>query len=197
MKTLIFFFTSLGLFAQTQELGLTLGRVIGQDRSIASTSLKLDGGTALQANYGHRIAGGGAIGVYAAVNVLASPLREVSTANRGSIRDFATFYLTPEIRVKFAAGAPVSPYVFGGGGLAVYEHSTLTIGGAPNPGPRTSNTGAGTYGAGVDVKGWRWIGLRGEIRDTFTGSPRFNLSPSAAKQHNWTATGGFVLRWGR
>jgi len=94
MKTLLLLLSLSALYAQKHELGLTMGRVIGQDRSISGTSVKLDSGLALQANYGVRLAGNEAVAVYGAVNFLASPLRDVTSANRASIRDFATIYPT-------------------------------------------------------------------------------------------------------
>jgi len=176
---------------------LLLGGVLKQDRKIGSSSLSLGSGMSLHANYGVRLAGGDKAAVYGAVNFIASPLRDVTTANRLAIRDFATIYLTPEIRVKLAPGSPIAPFVFAGAGLAVYEHSLLNIAGAASGVARTSNTGTVTYGAGVDVRGWRWIGLRGEIRDNYTGSPLFNAGSGAGRQHNPTVAGGLVLRFGK
>jgi hypothetical protein len=183
--------------AQKQELGLMLGGVLQQDRKIGTTSLSLAGGTSLHANYGVRLSGGRTAAVYGAINFIASPLREVTTANRLAIRDFATIYLTPEIRVKFAPSSAIAPFVFAGGGLAVYEHSTLNIAGAASGVARTSNTGTFTYGGGVDVRGWRWIGLRGEVRDSYSGSPLLNAGSGAGRQHNPTVAGGLVLRFGK
>lgn len=179
--------TLIPLAAQNQELGLLLGTLRG-----AGTPA-LDSGTALQANYAHRIATVGPVRLFAAVNLLANPQRKVPSLNPIVIRDLASLYLTPELKAKLGSGR-VQPYGFFGGGLAVYEHSTLTTGGQPNPGPRTSNTGAVTYGAGVDIAIIKWLGLRGELRDNFSGAPVFNIP--TGKRHNTSITGGFVLRWG-
>lgn len=187
--------TAASAAAQKQELGLLLGGVLKQDRTISASSLSLSGGTSLHANYGVRLAGGKTAAVYGAVNFIASPLRDIVTTNRLAIRDFATIYLTPEIRVKLAPSSPIAPFVFAGAGLAVYEHSTLNIGGTASAVSRTSNTGTFTYGGGVDVRGWRWIGLRGEIRDNYSGSPLFNAGAGAGRQHNTTVAGGLVLRF--
>ena len=78
----------------------------------------------------------------------------------------------------------------------MYEQSLLTIGGAPNPAPRYIQRGAFDFGGGVDTKLWRWIGLRGEVRDFYTGAPAYNISGVGGGQHNVVAGGGFVLRWG-
>src|SRR5262249_37319202 len=87
-------------------------------------------------------------------------------------------------------------YLAVGGGYAVYEQSVLQIDGRPNPAPRDIHRGAFDFGAGVDTSLWRWIGLRGEVRDFYTGSPAYNLPNLGGGQHNVVAGGGFVLRWG-
>jgi hypothetical protein len=189
MRTIAFaFLTILPLAAQSQELGLLLGNLRGVETPT------LGAGTSLQANYAFRFASAGPLKLFAGVNLLASPQRKVTSINLAVIRDLASLYLTPELKVKLGSGR-LQPYAFLGAGLAVYEHSELTIGGAPNPGPRTSNTGALTYGGGVDLGIVKWLALRGEIRDTYSGAPVFNIVTS--KQHNASLSGGFVLRWGK
>jgi hypothetical protein len=81
-------------------------------------------------------------------------------------------------------------------GYAVYEQGVLQIDGRPNPAPRDIHRGAFDFGAGVDTSLWRWIGLRGEVRDFYTGSPAYNLPGLGGGQHNVVAGGGFVLKWG-
>ena len=52
------------------------------------------------------------------------------------------------------------------------------------------------FGGGADVKFLRWIGLRGEIRDFYTGSPAYNIPAVTGRQRNVVASGGFVMKWG-
>ena len=158
-------------------------------------ALHLGGGTALQANYGRRLSRAHAVALYGEVHFLANPLRTVTSANTASIRDVATIFVTPGVRVKFADGKWASPYVAVGGGYAVYERSALQINGNPNA-ERYIHRGAFDFGAGLDTKLWRWIGARGEIRDFYTGSPAYNLPGITGGQHNVVAGGGFVLKWG-
>ena len=177
----------LPLMGQKHELGLLLGNLRGADNP------NLGSGTVLQANYGVRVASVGPAKFITGVNFLANAQRKVTTTNLAVIRDLASAYITPELKIKLGEQR-VQPFAFIGAGLAIYEHSLLTTGGASNPGPRTSNTGAFTYGAGVDVAVIKWFALRGEFRDTFTGAPSYNIR--TGKQHNASITGGFVLRWG-
>ncbi len=182
---------TLPLHSQKHELGLTLGRLTGGSRG----EVDLGGGTALQANYGVRIAGGGAAAFYGEFTLLASPLRDVASPNSLATRDFATLYLTPGLRVKLAPGSSVSPYIAFGGGYALYEQSTHQRNGLPNPAPRHVHRAAFVYGGGVDVRLEPWLALRGEIRDFYTGSPAFNVRVPG-RQHNIAVSGGFVLRLG-
>jgi len=172
-----------------------LGGLFPGDRGTAPNTVRLGGGTAMQANYGHRLIAGRAA-VYGEVHFLANPQRIVGSGNPASTRDVATIYVTPGIRVKFAPARPVSAYVAVGGGWAVYEQSLLRIDGAPNQAPRDIHRGAFDFGGGVDTKLWRWLGLRAEIRDFYTGSPAYNLPNLGGGQHNVVAGGGFVLKWG-
>src|SRR5215469_9458314 len=77
-----------------------------------------------------------------------------------------------------------SPYFAIGSGWADYEQSTTTLEGRPNAAPRTVNHGVFDYGGGVDFKFWRFVGLRAEIRDFYTGSPSYNAPALSGGQHN-------------
>jgi hypothetical protein len=196
-KLLIFVFlcVSQAAFAEKHEIGLTLGGLFPQDRGVNPNAIRLGAGTALQANYGLRLINGRAQ-VSAEVHFLGNPQRVVSSTNPASTRDVATIYITPGIRVKFAPKSPVSPYVAVGGGVAFYQQSLLQIDGRPNTAPRDISGGVLDFGGGVDSKLWRWIGLRGEIRDFYSRSPAYNLPNIGTRQHNVVAGGGFVLKWG-
>lgn len=171
-------------------MGLTLGGVVGATRG----GLDLGSGLALGANYGCRLIQGERASLYGEVQLVSSPLRDVVTSNGAVTRDFATLYVTPGIRVKFAPDAPFAPCLAVGGGYALYEQSTARIDGQPNNAPRLFHRGAFTFGGGVDVRFWHRLGFRGEIRDFYTGSPAFNL-PLGGGQHNVIASGGIVLKW--
>ena len=136
-----------------------------------------------------------AVAVSGEFHFLANPLREVSGGSTLT-RDFASLYLTPGVRVKLNPVGIIQPVGVIGGGWALYEQSRETIGGAPNPAPRHLNRGAFTYGGGVDIRILRWLAIRGDVRDFYTGRPQFNLLNLKGGQHNVVASGGFVLRWG-
>ena len=129
------------------------------------------------------------------VHFLANPLWDVASVDQSLTRDVATVFVTPGIRLKFFPKANVSPYVAVGGGYAAFEQSTNQLNRRPNPASRLVNRGAFDFGGGVDVKFWRFVGLRGEVRDFYTGSPEYNSTSLRAGQHNVVAGGGIVLRF--
>jgi hypothetical protein len=179
----------------THEIGLTLGGLFSNERSSGGTRLDLESGVALQANYGYRLFGRDKVALYGEVHFLANPLREVSSSAQSLTRDVATIFLTPGIRVKFFPSKAIAPYVAAGGGWSVYEQSTATLAGSPNPASRVVNHGAFDYGGGIDVRFWRFVGLRGEIRDFYAGAPSYNSVAFRGGQHNVVAGGGLVLKF--
>jgi hypothetical protein len=190
--TLLILLFCAGAWAQSarQEIGLTLGRIGGAEHA----QVNLGTGTALQANYGLRLGGGERVALFGEVHFLANPQRVVTSANRAATRDVATLYVTPGVRVKFFPSGRVQPFAAVGGGYALYEHSLLNQGGTPNAAPRTASTGALMFGGGVDVALVRWLGLRVEVRDFVTGTPRYSVAVDG-RQHNVVTSGGLVLRF--
>lgn len=180
--------------AQDNEVALTLGRVGGPAQTAGATRLEPGAGIALQANYGRTFWRAPAVAVQFEVHFLASPLREVASNNRNVTRDFATLFVTPGIRFKFLPSRRLSPWLAAGGGYALYEQSTTTLAGAPSPAPRLQSTGAFQYGGGADMKLWKWLGIRADVRDFYTGKPVYN-APVAGGQHNVIAGGGVWLRF--
>src|SRR5271155_4322487 len=180
--------------APRNELAFGLGGIPALSRS-DSPSLDAGSGVAFQVNYGRRFFSNNEVALYGEINFLASPLRDVSSSVTTATRDFSSLYLTPGIRVKFLPSSRFSPYVLVGGGYADYEQSTTLINGQPNLASRELARGVFDFGAGVDVRIWRFVALQGEARDYYTGSPGYNVATISGGQHNVAATGAFVLQW--
>ncbi len=179
------------VFAQSQ-LALMLGGLPAFDRA----AVRSGGGLALQANYGLGLHQWGPVLVIGEVHLLANGLRDVTSDNRLAIRDYATLYLHPGIRLAFRAGDRVAPFVAAGFGYTQYHGSEFLLTGAPNPFRPRQHTFGGNIGAGVDVRLWRFLGLRGEVRNFISPSPQFNAA-STGTQNNPVVSGGFTLNWGR
>jgi hypothetical protein len=180
--------------AHTNELSFGLGGIPALTQS-DSPSLSAGSGVAFQVNYGRRFLNDDRVALYGEINFVASPLRDVSSSVSAATHDFASLYVTPGIRLKFRQASRLSPYVAAGGGYADYEQSLTRIDGRPNQASRELAHGVFDFGAGVDVRVWRFVALRGEARDFYTGSPNYNIQSISGGQHNIVATGAFVLRW--
>src|SRR5262249_8802515 len=150
---LLFFLVVPSLVAQKNEVGLTLGGLAPQDRGTVPNNINLSGGLSYQANYGHRLLRG-RTALYGEVHFLGNPQRAVGSRNPAASRDVATLYVTPGVRVKFAAGSALSPYAALGGGAAWYQQSFFRIDGGPNRAPRNLYRGALDFGGGADIKFW-------------------------------------------
>jgi opacity protein-like surface antigen len=182
--------------AQQHEIALTLGRAAGQSRSAPAGTLSIGGGTAFQANYAYRFARIKKADIWGEAHFLATPLQQVESVNRAATRDYASLYVIPGVRVKFAPGARLSPYVAIGGGYALFEQSLSRIDGSPNPAPRFTHRGALAFGGGLDVRVWRFLSARWEVRDFYSGNPTFNTPVVGSGMHNIVVGGGIVLRLG-
>ena len=179
------------LLAQNHEVALQLGGLfpLSQDSNVS-----LSAGTAFQANYGYRLLNIRHVALFGEIHFLANPQRTVNSTNGAATRDVASSYVTPGIRLKFFPSAGISPYVAGGGGYGAYEQSLTTLNGQPNPAPRMLNRGVFDFGGGVDFKFWRFISLRAEVRDFYTGSPAYNLPMITGGQHNVVAGAAIVIK---
>ncbi|MBC7924826.1 MAG: hypothetical protein H7039_04145, partial [Bryobacteraceae bacterium] len=152
-------------------------------------------GMALQANYGYKIFETPKLAGSLEFHFLANGQRKISSANQSTTRDLATLYATPGFRLKFMPGSKIAPYAVFGGGYALYEQSFFQLSGSSNTAPRFTHRGTIMYGGGVDLPLWKFIGLRAEVRDFYSGSPSYNTSADAGRQHNVVLGGGFVLRF--
>lgn len=181
--------------APRQEVGLTLGSLLSRERTAGPTRLDLGPGVALQANYAYRLLERGKVALYGEVHFLANPQRKIDSPDQTLTRDVATIFVTPGVRLKFLTGKGIAPYVVAGAGYAAFEQSTNRLDGLPNSASRSINRGAFDFGGGADFRFWRFVGLRAEIRDFYSGAPLYNTSAISGGQHNIVAGGGLVLRF--
>lgn len=179
MKLFLGLILTVGSFAQSSELGLSLGTLPPQGR--------LGNGMTLGINYAQRLWAGERISLLAEGSIVASPLRKSTTKSPGAERDVASLYVMPGLRVKLMPKSRVSPFVAGGMGYAQYHESALLQNGAVNPERARQHGFGGNVGGGLDVQVWKRLALRGEVRNYITDTPRSNV----------VVSGGLVLRFGR
>ena len=179
--------------AQTRyDVGLLLGTTRTSEEGAA---LAFDNATTYQATFAWRIWGDSKAAVSIEVPFLASPAFTVATPGGSLPKEYAALYLTPGVRLTVHPNGPVSVFGSAGGGYARYSESKERANGSPNPNQRDTNTGAVQFGAGVDVRALRWLALRGEIRDLYTGARKFSIATPHNDVNNVVVSGGFVLRF--
>lgn len=134
--------------APANELGFTLGGITPLSRSTSQQNLDLGAGTAFGVNYGRQLVAGNKIARYGEIDLLASPVRDVSSNIGSATKNFASLYVTPGVRVKFFPTCRISPYATAGGGYGDYEQSTTRLDGQSNPASRQLARGVFDFGAG-------------------------------------------------
>ena len=186
--------------AQTEtrnEVGLSLGAgLVPQRTTAAGQAINFGASTAFSADYA-RLIKDGKTSLSIEFPFVAEPANSVQSADLQSIVSLATIFVVPSVRVKFASGAGISPWLSGGFGYGIREGSEFFGDGRRNN-SRYQSTGAAQFGVGVDVrtpiKVLFPISLRGEVRDYYSVSnPTFGTAVQGGGQHNVVASGGFVL----
>jgi hypothetical protein len=106
--------------------------------------------------------------------------------------NYRSYFITPAARVNLFPTGAVSPWVSFGGGFGHFSEASSLISGGTNPG-KSKTTGVLQGGFGLDVRIWRRITIRGEVRDFWSGEPDFPLAPTGkTRQHNFLVGGGAV-----
>ncbi len=193
---------SLPVWPQTEtknDLGLLLGGGFVPQRTTAGgAAISFGASIAFSANHARQLKGDNT-SLFVEFPFVAEPSNSVQSADAQSIVSLATIFVVPSLRVKFASGAPISPWVPGGFGYGISEGSEFFGNGARNS-SRYQSTGAAQFGAGVDVstpiKVWFPISLRGEVRDYYAATnPAFGTAVLGGGQHNIVVSGGVVLHF--
>jgi len=183
--------------AQNQEITFSLGGIPSQSRgfqSPAAGSTQISSDVALGANYGYRFLGAGVAALYGEVEFVALPNRSLTAATAIVPKNYASLYVTPGVRLKFLPAARISPWVAVGGGYALYQEAAQLSNGQ-NTTNRNLNRGVFDFGGGVDYRLFRFLVLRAEVRDFFSGNPNLNTALSSSTQHNVVASGGITIHF--
>jgi len=182
--------------AQQFELGLSIGALKSGDHTLAATgSIKADTGFAYEVNFAARVYNVHLAALYVEVPFAGTPSTGLTSSNPFSPSDYSSFFLTPGLKLKLLPVAPISPYGFVGAGFARFHSSSSLINGQSNTGDQSATRGAVDFGAGVDWKVMPFFSVRGEVRDFYSGTPRFNINVIGDKQHNVLVSGGVVFRF--
>jgi hypothetical protein len=186
-------------FAQSKnELGLLIGATLVPDQNLqpnifSASNIKFSKGTSYQATYARRLFGAGIAGLQFEIPFIGVPNSDVSSNNPLVPTALASLFITPALRLKVLPDAGISPWVSLGGGYARFDEGRTLQDGSPNPSARGTNKGVLEYGGGIDIKLIHYFGVRGEVRDFYTGRPQLNALTSTDRQHNIVVSGGIVL----
>jgi opacity protein-like surface antigen len=110
-------------------------------------------------------------------------------------QDLKELFVTPAVRANLFPTTAVSPWVSLGAGIGHISQSSGLVYGGVNPGKSTTSF-ALEGGLGLDVKVWKSLSIRGEVRDFWSGSPDFPLANTGkSRQHNFFVGGGAFWRF--
>ena len=174
------------------DVGLLLGSTTATNEAVP---LQFDRATTFQATFAWRIARTDRVHWSIEVPFIASPAFTVVPPRADLPLEYASLYLTPGLRATLLPTARVSVFGAIGGGYARYSESKLKADRSSNPAQLDTNTGALQFGGGIDIRGFGWLGFRGEVRDIYTGARRFSIGPPGGRVHNVIGSGGLVVRF--
>jgi hypothetical protein len=171
--------------AQSTELAVT-----GGGNFASSGSFSVDPSFAIEGSVAHRLISAPLVSLYAEVPIAAAFDATPQIVSAIGRFNYSSLFVTPGVKLKFTT-LGVDPYFVLGGGVGRFSQTT-TIGTTSSSDSTT--TGVVSFGGGADFHVAPFLALRGEVRDYYSGVPRFGLAASG-RQHNVFTTGGIVLRF--
>ena len=186
--------------AQENELSGIIGRTFTSDQSILGApaydpDLRFSNGLSFEINYARNLIGMGRgfLSLTLEVPFVVNPDQDLHAAPPNRIPEkYASFFVTPAVRLNAFPGQGVSPWVSFGSGFGHFAASSTLLFGGNNPGTTGTNTGVIQAGLGLDVKIFHRFSLRGEGRDFWSGVPQLNVNTGKSRQHNIFAGLGIV-----
>ncbi|HZB87323.1 MAG TPA: hypothetical protein VE291_01580 [Terracidiphilus sp.] len=187
------------------EVGLVIGATVTPSIGLeGGGNVDLNPSLALGAEY-DRLLLGRHTALYGGVDFLLSPLDVKANLPASNVSpQYASLFLTPHVRVKFNATGTFQPWLLFGGGYANFSPTQPRTGGVNVTGQGSSGTLE--FGGGVDTRplvhlkgipiiGTLPIGARFEVRDFYSGQPRYGVPTNGSLQNNVAFTGGLVLHF--
>jgi hypothetical protein len=145
-----------------------------------------DAGVGFQFNYAHRLLSVPLLGLYGEVPFQAGFDNTRYFFNGEGHEKYNNYYVTPGLKLKFAPGFFISPYLAAVVGWAHFSSTQVNV---------TDNEFAADWGGGFDVKVFPFVSLRFEARDFYSDVPSLALPSTGGHQNNVVASGGVVLRF--
>jgi hypothetical protein len=196
--------TTLGVAATAQsknEVAGTIGRTFIADQGVPGTNffdnvIHSGKGLTFEVDYARHILGNdNFLQLSLEVPVVFNPDEDLNYGLNVVPQDYSSFFVTPGVRLNVFANTAISPWVSFGGGFGHFKESDTLLFGGKNPGPTGTTTGVFQFGAGLDVRIWHTVALRGELRDFDSGVPQLNVDTGKSRQHNLYLGGGVVFHF--
>lgn len=183
-----------GGFAQKNELAVSVGGKITPSVGATTNQTTFSKTFAFEANYAAELADVAVASLHLEFPLVASPASDLTTSNLTAVKSYSSIFFTPALRLKLASKAVFSPWISAGGGLAHFNPSSTTVGGATITTKSTTKS-AVQGGAGADFHPPLLpVAFRVEVRDFYTGIPNLNTIGIKVR-HNLFVGGGVVLRF--
>ncbi len=198
--------TILGAFASAQEeknevTGM-IGRIFISDQGIQGPNapavnpfVRSGKGLTFEVNYARRFLATPIFAVSGEVPAVFNLDEKLNSGGNVVPAKYKQIFVTPSARVNFFPETAVSPWLSVGGGFAHFSESNNLIYYGTNPGG-SKTSGVLQIGAGLDVKVWHKFGIRGQVRDFYSGTPDLPLADTGkTRQHNYFVGGGVVYHF--
>ncbi len=181
--------------AQKNQLSADLG--VKLSPKVSSTggvnfSTSASNAFAFELNYARQIKALPLASVQIEIPYVYTTTADLKSINLLTASGFKSQFVTPSLKLQFAPGHKLSPWISAGAGMAHYSDSKTTISGSAIPSNSTTKVGY-QAGGGVDVKVHK-ITFRIEGRELYSGSPNLNVS-TIKLHHNILVAGGLVLNF--
>ena len=186
---------------QKNELSGLIGRTFVSNQGIVgSTSfdpnVHFGNGLSVEINYARSFLGSDVYSLAVEVPLIWNPDQDLHAAPPTPVpQGYASYTVTPSVRVNLFPDVAFSPWVSFGGGFTHISENSKTVFGLPNLGSTGTNSGVLQAGAGFDVKLIRSFRVRLAIRDLWSGVPQLNVNTGKSRQHNFLVAGGLVYRF--
>jgi len=188
---------------EKNEVGGTIGRVFISDQGIQNATyfdpiIHSGKGLTVEGEYARRFLVTPIYSLSGEVVAAYNPDEDLNAGDYGNSvvpSDYKQLFVTPAARVNLFPTTAVSPWVSLGGGVAHFSESKTLIYGGTNPGG-SKTSGVLEAGVGLDVKVWKKLSVRLDVRDFWSGEPDFPLAPTGkSRQHNYFVGGGAFWRF--
>jgi hypothetical protein len=186
---------------EKNEVGGTIGRTFISNQGITNATyppiISYGKGLSFEIEYARHLLVTPIFSVSGEVVLMVDHDQDINGASGHSVlpQQLSELFVTPAVRLNLFPTTAVSPWVSLGGGFGHTGETSMLLYGGDNPGKSTTS-GVLEGAFGLDVKVWKKLSMRGEVRDFWSGAPDFPLAPTGnTRQHHYFVGGGVFWRF--